>query len=196
MPVFSHCQNSKTLTLLLSSRATHSFVNLPLFSPHPFLPFTTGSCHLGRCGRHASQRPRWQFPPATEDLWLHGGNQDRSEGAPSHTDWQRAQVPQPGFEKVSIHGAGLSLLLLPYCSAFFFFCVLLSALLKVWVWCLCIMYVCFVLFVLIETVFVGWLWKGFVFEKNIEMWICLWVWQSLIVLKWPSVVDRVLKSNY
>ena len=158
MPVFPHCQNSQTLTLLLSSRATRSFVNLPLLSPHPFLPFTTGSCHLGRCGRHASQRPRWQFPPATEDLWLNGGNQDRSEGAPSYTDWQRAQVPQPGFEKVSGSGVCLSLLLLPCCSAFFFFHVLLSAVLKVCFWCLCIMYVCLVWFVLRDW-FCGLTWE-------------------------------------
>ena len=204
MPVFPHCQNSQTLTLLLSSRATRSFVNLPLLSPHPFLPFTTGSCHLGRCGRHASQRPRWQFPPATEDLWLNGGNQDRSEGAPSYTDWQRAQVPQPGFEKVSGSGVCLSLLLLPCCSAFFFFHVLLSALFCCLLFpvllsakfvfdvCVSCMFVWFDL--CLETGFVDWLGKGFIFEKNFEMWICWWL--SLIVLRWPSVVDRALKSNY
>ena len=32
-----------------------------------------------------------------------------------------------------------------------------------------------------------------VYEKSFEMCICLW--QSLIVLRWPCVVDRVLKTN-
>ena len=32
-----------------------------------------------------------------------------------------------------------------------------------------------------------------VYEKSFEM--CIYLWQSLIVLKWPCVVDRVLKSK-
>ena len=44
------------------------------------------------------------------------------------------------------------------------------------------------------TGFMDWLEKRFMFEKSFEMWICSW--QSLIILRWLCVVDRMLKSNY
>ena len=36
--------------------------------------------------------------------------------------------------------------------------------------------------------------KDFMCEKSFEMCVCLWL--SLIILRWPYVVDRMLKSNY
>ena len=76
-------------------------------------------------------------------------------------------------------------------------CVLLTGVvlkgltLKICVWCLC-MYDLFS--VCIGNVFVDWLEKRFMYEKSFEMCICLW--QSLVVLRWPSVVDRTLKPSY
>ena len=58
------------------------------------------------------------------------------------------------------------------------------------VWCLC-MYHMFC--VCVWTGFVDWFEKRFIYETSFEMWFCLW-W-SLIVLSWPTVVDRMLKSN-
>ena len=42
--------------------------------------------------------------------------------------------------------------------------------------------------------FVDWLESGFIYKKNFEMCICLW-W-SLIVPRWPCAVYRTLKSSY
>ena len=39
-----------------------------------------------------------------------------------------------------------------------------------------------------------WLEKGFMHGKSFEACICLW--QSLIVLRWPCVVDRTWKPSY
>ena len=36
--------------------------------------------------------------------------------------------------------------------------------------------------------------KDFMCEKSFKMCVCLWL--SLIILRWPYVVDRMLKSNY
>ena len=61
---------------------------------------------------------------------------------------------------------------------------------KIFVWCLC-MHVWFCIYV--RTGFVYWLEKRLLYEKSFDMSSCLW--QSLIVLRWTCVVDRVLKSN-
>ena len=57
--------------------------------------------------------------------------------------------------------------------------------------CLMFVYVCFVCG---ETAFVDQLEKGFIYEKSSEICICLY--GSLIVVRWPCAVDRMLKSSY
>ena len=44
------------------------------------------------------------------------------------------------------------------------------------------------------TGFVDWLEKRFTGEKSFE--VCIGLWQSLIVLRWPCAADRTLKSSY
>ena len=60
------------------------------------------------------------------------------------------------------------------------------------IWCLC-MYAVVVVFiyVCIGTGFVNWLEKRFM--RRVLRWICLWL--SLVVLRWPSAVDRTLESS-
>ena len=39
-----------------------------------------------------------------------------------------------------------------------------------------------------------WLNQGFLYEKSLGM--CMRLWQSSIVLRWPHAVDRMIKSKY
>ena len=57
---------------------------------------------------------------------------------------------------------------------------------KICVWCLC---ACFV-FVCLGIGIVDWLEKGFVHEKSFE--VCVYLWESLVVLRWHLAVDRTL----
>ena len=59
------------------------------------------------------------------------------------------------------------------------------------------MFVCVLFWCLYRDLFHGLTWEKvyiYIYMRGFEVCVCLW--QSLIVLSWPGVVDGMLKSNY